>query len=125
MRRIITKNAPSPAGHYSQGIEHNGLVYVSGQLSIDPDTGEKRLGSIEEQTTQVLKNISAIVHASGSDTSKILKTTIYIGDISLWGGVNRAYAEFFGEHRPARAVVPVRDLHLGFLVEIEAVAAID
>ncbi len=125
MRRIETEDAPAPGGHYSQGIEHNGLLFVAGQLAIDPKTGDKKLGSIEEQTTQALENVAAIVRAAGSEGSKILKTTVYISDIDLWGKVNEAYGAFFGEHRPARAVIPVRDLHFGFLIEIEAVAAVD
>lgn len=124
MKAIITADAPKPAGHYSQAMVHNGLVYVSGQLAIDPATGEKRLGSIEEQTEQVLKNVAAIVKAAGSDVDHVLKTTVYVSDIGLWDRVNKVYGEFFGNHCPARAVVPTRELHFGFKVEIEAVAAV-
>jgi 2-iminobutanoate/2-iminopropanoate deaminase len=122
---IKTSNAPTPAGHYSQAVVHNGLVFVSGQLSIDPRTGEKLLGSIEEQTEQTLKNIVAIVHAANSDLSRILKMTVYVADINLWSAVNTVYARFMGEHRPARAVIPTGELHHGFLIEIEAVAAVN
>lgn len=121
---ILTTDAPTPAGHYSQAIVHEDVVYVSGQLPIDPHTGEKRLGSIEEQTEQALRNVAAILEAAGSDISRVIKVTVYVSDITLWGRVNAVYAEFFGEHRPARAVVPTRDLHFGFQVEIEAVAAV-
>jgi 2-iminobutanoate/2-iminopropanoate deaminase len=124
MKTISTPRAPTPAGHYSQAIVHGGLVYVAGQLAIEPTTGEKRLGAIEEQTEQVLRNVAAILEAAGSDLAHVLKTTVYIADISLWPRVNAVYAQFFGEHRPARAVVPTRDLHYGFLVEIEAIAAV-
>jgi len=124
MRAISTPNAPQPAGHYAQAIEHQGLVYVSGQLAIDPATGEKQLGSIEEQTEQALRNVAAILEAAGSGLDLVLKTTVYVSDIELWGRVNAVYADFFGEHRPARAVVPTRELHYGFQVEIEAVAAV-
>ena len=124
MRTISTQHAPSPAGHYSQGIVHNGVVYVSGQLPIDPKTGEKRIGSIEEQAEQALKNLAAILGAAGSDISRVVKTTVYVSDIELWGRVNAVYAQFFGEHRPARAVVPTRDLHYGFQIEIEAIAVL-
>lgn len=125
MEVISTPNAPKPAGHYSQAIVHNNLVYVSGQLPIDPKTSEKRIGSIEEQTEQVLKNLSEILKAAGSSLNQVIKTTVYISDIELWDRVNAVYARFFGEHRPARAVVPTRNLHFGFQIEIEAIAALD
>lgn len=124
MKLIQTDRAPAPAGHYSQAVVHNGTVYVAGQLPIDPGTGEKCLGSIEEQTEQVLKNVAAILEAAGSGLDRVLKVTVYVSDISLWGGVNAVYARFFGDHRPARAVVPTRELHHGFLIEVEAVAAV-
>ena len=125
MEVISTSNAPKPAGHYSQAIVHNNLVYVSGQLPIDPESGEKRIGSIEEQTEQALKNLSEILKAAGSNLNQVIKTTVYISDIELWDRVNAVYARFFGEHRPARAVVPTRNLHFGFQIEIEAIAALD
>ena len=125
MKMISTSNAPKPAGHYSQAIVHNNLVYVSGQLPIDPESGEKRIGSIEEQTEQALKNLSEILKAAGSSLNQVIKTTVYISDIELWNRVNAVYARFFGEHRPARAVVPTRNLHFGFQIEIEAIAALD
>ena len=128
MRKIIeisTKNAPKPAGHYSQAIVHNNIVYVSGQLPIDPKTGEKRLGSIEEQTEQALTNLAEILKAAGSNLNQVIKTTVYISDIELWGRVNAVYSRFFGEHRPARAVVPTKNLHFGFQIEIEAIAAVN
>ena len=121
---VETSNAPKPGGHYSQAVIHNGLIYISGQLPIDPVTGEKKLGSIEEQTEQVLANLRAIVEAAGSDLNHVLRMTVYVSDIELWGKVNEIYARTFGEHRPARAVVPVKDLHYGFKIEIEAIAAI-
>src|SRR5258705_1893292 len=123
IKKINTPNAPQPAGHYSQAVVYNGLVFVAGQLSIDPQTGEKKLGSIEEQTEQALSNVSEILKAAGSDLSRVLKMTVYISDINLWGAVNSVYARVLGEHRAARAVIPTGDLHHGFLIEIEAVAA--
>ena len=124
MREISTQNAPEPSGHYSQAIVHDNIIYVSGQLPIEPETGEKRTGSIEEQTEQALKNLAGILKAAGSDLSQVLRVTIYISDIELWGRVNDVYARFFGEHRPARAVVPAGNLHHGFQIEIEAMAAV-
>jgi len=124
MLAILTSDAPAPAGHYSQAIVHDNIVYVAGQLPIDPETGSKRVGSIEEQTEQALKNLAAILKAANSGLEHVLKTTVYVSDIQLWDRVNRVYAEFFGDHRPARAVVPTRDLHFGFQIEIEAIAAV-
>jgi 2-iminobutanoate/2-iminopropanoate deaminase len=123
LTRISTPNAPSPAGHYSQAIKHNGLIFVSGQLSIDPQTGERKLASIEEQTEQVLRNIEGILKAADSDLSRVLKMTVYVADIELWGAVNTVYSRVMGENRPARAIVPTGALHYGFLIEIEAIAA--
>jgi 2-iminobutanoate/2-iminopropanoate deaminase len=122
---VHTQDAPTPAGHYSQAVVYNGLVFVAGQLAIDPQTGEKRLSSVEEQTEQALRNVAAILKAAGSDLSRVLKMTVYISDIGLWGRVNEVYARVLGEHRPARAVIPTGELHHGFLIEIEAVAATD
>jgi len=125
IKSVLTPNAPAPGGHYSQAVVHNGLVYVSGQLPIDPKTGEKKLGSIEEQTEQTLNNVRAILQAAGGDLNRVLKMTIYISEISLWGKVNEVYARVMGDHRPARAVVPVKDLHHGFQIEIEAIAGLN
>jgi 2-iminobutanoate/2-iminopropanoate deaminase len=125
VKSVLTPNAPKPAGHYSQAIVHNRLTYVSGQLPIDPQTGEKRIGSIEEQTEQALRNLAEILTASGSSLASVIKTTIYISDIRLWDRVDAVYTRFFGEHRPARAIVPTRELHFGFQVEIEAIAALE
>ena len=122
MQTVLTRHAPVPAGHYSQAIVHDKVAYVSGQLPIDPKTGEKRLASIEEQARQTLANLGAILEAAGSDRAHVLKTTVYVADISLWDRVDAVYREFFGEHRPARAVVPTRQLHYGFQIEIDAIA---
>ena len=124
MKKITTSKAPTPGGHYSQAIVHNGLIYVSGQLPVEPQTGEKILDSIEAQTEQVMKNLKAILEAAGSSLSQVIKTTVYIADIQLWDRVNQVYARYFGEHRPARSVVPTRSLHHGFLIEMEAMAVI-
>jgi 2-iminobutanoate/2-iminopropanoate deaminase len=125
MEKISTLDAPKPAGHYSQAIVHNNMIYVSGQLPIDPKTGRKKIDSIEQQTEQALKNLSEILKAANSDLSKVVKTTVYISDINLWDQVNTVYSKYFGEHRPARAVVPTRELHFGFQIEIEAIACVE
>jgi len=123
MQFISTESAPRPAGHYSQAVEHQGVVYAAGQLPIVPETGEKCLGTVEEQTERALLNLEAVMKAAGSGRDRVLRVTVYVSDISLWGRVNAIYAQFFGNHRPARTVVPTRDLHHGFLVEIDAIAA--
>jgi 2-iminobutanoate/2-iminopropanoate deaminase len=124
MKEISTPNAPKPAGHYAQGMVHQGFVFVSGQLPIDPTTGDKCLGSIEEQTRLVLKNVEAILVAANSGKDLVLKATVYMSNIEQWERVNAVYQEFFGGYRPARAVVPTRDLHYGLKVEIEVIAAV-
>ena len=123
IKQILTPDAPAPGGHYSQAVVHNGTVYVSGQLPIDPQTGEKQLGSIEAQAEQTLKNVREILRAANSDLSRLLQVTIYISDIGLWGAVNAVYVRMMGEARPSRAVVPVKELHYGFKIEIAAIAA--
>jgi len=122
IKSIETTSAPLPAGHYSQATAWNDLIFVSGQLPIQPVTRHRVTGSLEAQLEQVLANLQAVVEAAGSDLSHIVKTTIYIADISLWDRVNVVYAKFFGDHKPARSIVPTRELHHGFLVEIEAIA---
>ena len=123
MRKIHTPNAPAPAGHYTQAIVHGGLVYVSGQLPIDPAQPEHTVGPIEEQTEQALRNVGEILKAAGSSLDQVVQMTIYVSDVSLWGRVNTTYARVMGDHRPARAVVPTRDLHYGYQIEIQAIAA--
>ena len=125
MEVILTENTPEPAGHYSQAIVHHNIVYVSGQLPIDLKTGEKRTGPIEEQTEQVLSNLSDILKAAGSNLNQVLKTTVYLSDIELWPRMNAVYSRIFGNHRPARTVVPTSNLHFGLQVEIEAMAALE
>jgi len=124
MRKIQPPNQPTPKGHYSPGIEHNGLIYVSGQLPMDLVTREPFAGAIEEQTELALKNVEAVLHAAGSDLNHVLQFTIYVSDIELWGKVNETYARVMGDHRPARAIVPVKDLHFDTKIEIQAIAAV-
>ncbi len=124
IKYITTPAAPQPGGHYSQAVVYNNLVFVAGQLAITP-AGEYLTGSIEEQTEQALTNVAEILKAAGSDLSRVLKMTIYVADIGLWAQVNAVYARVMGDTRPARAVVPTKELHYDFLIEIEAVAALN
>ena len=124
MEHIYLQDSPKPAGHYSPGIVHNGLVYVSGQLPMDMKTRQPFTGSIEEQTELSLRNVEAVLHEAGSDLNHVLQMTIYVSDIELWGKVNETYARVMGDHRPARAVIPVKDLHFDTKIEIAAIAAL-
>ncbi|HEX8737439.1 MAG TPA: Rid family detoxifying hydrolase [Pyrinomonadaceae bacterium] len=124
MERIQVKDAPLPVGHYSHGIVHNGFVFVSGQLPMNQVTREVENGSIEAQTELALRNVEAVLHAAGTDLNHVVQMTIYISDIELWGKVNEVYARILGEHRPARAIVPVKDLHFNTKIEIQAIAAL-
>ncbi|MBC7901559.1 MAG: RidA family protein [Saprospiraceae bacterium] len=124
MRKIQPENQPQPKGHYSPGIVHNGLVYVSGQLPMDLVTREPFTGSIEEQTELSLRNVEAVLHGAGSDLNHVIQMTIYVSDMELWGRVNETYARVMGEHRPARAMIPVKELHFGTQIEIQAIAAV-
>lgn len=124
MRTIETPRAPRPAGHYSQAIVHGDLVFVAGQLPTDAGNPEREAGDVEEQTERALRNVEAILEAADTGLDRLLSVTVYVADVSLWPRVNAAYARVLGAHRPARAVVPVKELHHGFLVEVQAVAAL-
>ena len=124
MRTLSTPAAPAARGHYSQGVVHGGLVYVAGQLPLDPEAPDRRLEGFEAQARQVIANVLAIVAAAGSAPELILKVTVYIADIAHWPAFNAIYAEMLGGHRPARTVVPVPQLHYGYLVEMDAIAAL-
>lgn len=124
MRVIQTDRAPRPGGHYSQAIVHQGTVYVAGQLPFDPADPKAPPGDAAAQTRRALENVRAILEAAGSGLDLTLQMTVYVSDIAHWGEVNRVYTEMLGDHKPARAVVPTRDLHYGYLVEIQAIAAV-
>jgi 2-iminobutanoate/2-iminopropanoate deaminase len=124
MKTIQPASQPQPKGHYSPGIEHNGLIFVSGQLPMDLETREPFAGDIETQTELALRNVEAILLEAGSDLQHVVQFTIYVSDIELWGAVNKKYSEVMGDHRPARAIVPVKDLHFDTKIEIQAIAAV-
>ncbi len=121
---ILTPNAPAPGGHYSQAIVHNGTVYLAGQLAIDKDGKKHSDASVEEQTVMVFQNIEAILEAAGSDLSHVLSVTIFISKIEYWGKINEVYTRIFGDHKPARAIVPVPELHFGLALEVQLIAAV-
>ena len=121
---VQTDQAPSPAGHYVQATVHNGLVYVSGQLPVLPDGTHAPEACFEDQARQALENLLNVVKAAGSSPEHLLKVTAYIVDVENWPGFNTIYAEKLATCKPARAVVPVPELHYGYLVEIDAIAAI-
>ncbi len=122
MKIINSPDMPLAQGHYSMCIEHNGLLYLAGQLPRNPTTGKFPEG-IEAQTLQALSNVLAIVEAAGSRLDQIIQMRIYIPDVALWDQVNEVYGDFFGDHKPVRAVIPSRELHHSALIEIEALAA--
>ncbi len=124
MKVIQPVDQPTPKGHYSPGFEHNGLIYVSGQLPMDLVTRQPFTGPIEGQTELALRNVEAVLHAAGSDLDHVLQFTIYVSDMELWAAVNATYARVMGSHRPARAIVPVKDLHFDTKIEIQAIAAV-
>lgn len=123
---INTPDATPPAGHYSQAVRANGFVFVSGQLGFlpaaQPGARPVLATGATAQTEAALRSIGAILHAAGASLDSVVSVTVYIPDIGLWDEVNRVYERAFGNHRPARAVVPTRELHFGALVEISVVA---
>ena len=123
MKVISTTKAPAAIGPYSQAIEVNGFVYASGQIPIDPATGQFVEGGIKEQTRQSLTNAQNILKEAGTDLSHVVKTTVFLSDIANFAPMNEVYAEFFTEPYPARSAVAVKDLPKGALVEIEVIAA--
>lgn len=122
---IATKNAPAAIGPYSQGIKAGKTIYVSGQIPIDPATGEFAGQDIETQTRQSLTNIKNILKEAGADMSDVVKTTVLLNDIADFAAMNKVYAEFFTEPYPARAAFQAAAIPKGALVEIEAVAVTD
>jgi 2-iminobutanoate/2-iminopropanoate deaminase len=124
MKSIFEVGNLKSNGHYALATVHQNTVYVSGQFAINPETREKQFGTIEEETLQALKNVEMIVEEAGSKKEQILRMTLYIPDVKLWDQVDAVYKEFFGEHKPARTVVPTNELHFGFKIEVDAIAYI-
>ena len=122
---ITTSGAPGAVGPYSQGVRAGDLLFVSGQIALDPATGAIVEGGIEEQTRRVLTNLAAILEAGGSGLSHVLRTTVYLIDLGEFEAMNRIYATFFPEEKPARVTVEVSRLPRGSRVEIDAIALAD
>ena len=126
MKEIIaTESAPRAIGPYSQAVRAGNLIFASGQIPIDPATGEFVSDEITEQTEQVLRNISAVFEAAGASLNQVVKTTVFLADMDDFTAMNDVYARFFGEHRPARATVQAARLPRDAKVEIEAIAWVD
>ncbi len=124
MKRVIkTENAPAAIGPYSQAIEINNTLYISGQIPLDPKTGIMVAGGIKEQTEQVMKNIAAILDEAGYSFSDVVKSTCLLSDINNFAAMNEVYAEYYPVNPPARAAFAVKDLPKGALIEIETIAA--
>lgn len=120
MHILQSHKIPAPKGHYSPAISHGGFLFISGQV---PFTKEQAVSvEIEEQTRITLQKVATILEAAGCQRSDVLQCRIYISDMSLWARVNAVYADFFGDHKPTRCIVPVGELHYGCLIEMEALA---
>ncbi len=125
MKEIIsTDNAPGAIGPYSQAIKAGNMVFVSGQIPIDPATGEFVAGDIPEQTSQVLTNLSAILDAAGCSLNDVVKTTVFLADMNDFSAMNAVYSEFFIDNKPARATVEAARLPRDARVEIECIAMV-
>ena len=121
-KAINTNNAPAAIGPYSQAIEANGMVFASGQLPIDPATGNFAEGGIKEQTRQALTNAQNILKEAGTDLAHVVKTTVFLSDMANFGEMNEVYSEFFTQPFPARSAVAVKTLPKNALVEVECIA---
>lgn len=125
MKIVIPMDGPKGGGHYSPGVISNGMLYISGQLPVDPQTGNTISGDVSAHALKALQNMERILVAAGLSKENVVLCRVYIPDVALWGAVNSVYADFFGDHRPARVVVPSRALHGGALVEVEAMAELE
>ncbi|HEY0172709.1 MAG TPA: RidA family protein [Pyrinomonadaceae bacterium] len=122
-RRVVkTEGAPGAIGPYSQAVVAGGFVYVSGQIPIDPATGQFVEGGVREQTAQVLRNLSAVLEAAGSSLARVVKTTVFLADMNDFAAMNETYAAFFAEEAPARSTVQAARLPRDARVEIDVVA---
>ena len=125
MKKIETAHSKNKKAHYVPAISHGGVLYVSGQLSIDPATMKLPNGGVREHAKKALANLAEVLEAAGAKRQNVLMCRVYTPDVAYWDEIDDEYAKFFGEHKPARVVVPTSGLHFGCLVEIEAVVAVD
>ena len=124
MKIISTEKAPKAIGPYSQGVYHNDFVFTSGQIPLDPETGELISGDFRAEVTQVLKNLDAVLKASNSSLNKVTKLTVFLTDLSKFSELNKVFLSFFDDHLPARSAVQVSALPMNARVEIEAIGII-
>lgn len=124
MHSISTEKAPAAIGPYSQGVVVDGLLFASGQIALDPATGELVGSTVQEQAAQVMKNVGALLAAAGTDFDHVVKTTCFLDDIADFAAFNEVYAQSFGDRLPARSAVGVDALPKGALVEVEVIAAV-
>ena len=122
---VSTDKAPGAIGPYSQAVKANGFVFLSGQIPLDPASGEIVAGDIKAQTRRVLENLEAVLDAAGSSLEKVVKTTVFLSNMEDFPGMNEIYAEYFGESSPARATVEVARLPKDVLIEIDMIAVCD
>lgn len=120
----LDENDKKNIAHYSPAVEHNNILYISGQLPIQKGMKSSPSDDIEKQTEIILEKLKEILIVAESDIDKVLRTTIYVTDIEQWDKVNAVYAKFFGDHRPARTIVPTKTLHYNCLIELDAIAYI-
>ncbi|MEC1261295.1 RidA family protein [Bacillus swezeyi] len=124
MKPVHTKYSTRDGGHYVPAMEHNGVLYISGQLSMNPETGKIPAGGIKEEAKQALVNMELVLKERGLAKEDVILCRLYTPDVKYWPDINEVYAHFFGNHKPARVVVPSNHLYAGCLVEVEAIAAI-
>lgn len=124
MRIVNTEYSAKDGGHYSSGVVYKDTLYISGQLSINPETNEIPKGGVKAEAEQALKNLELVLKEENLTLEDVVMCRVYLPDVNYWGEFNDVYSSFFGDHKPARVVVPTRELFAGCLVEIEAVAAV-
>ncbi|MEK5485122.1 RidA family protein [Lysinibacillus sp. FSL M8-0355] len=124
MNPVYTQYSSNNGGHYVPGMEFNGILFISGQLSKEPSTGIIPSGGIKEETKQALLNMELVLQGRGLNRNDVLMCRVYTPDVTYWDEINHVYAEFFKDHKPARAIIPTTRLHDDCLVEIEAIARI-
>lgn len=125
MERIKTENAPAPIGPYNQAIVYNGMVYLSGQIGMDPETGQLVEGDLQAETHQVMKNLIAVLKAAGSDVDDLIKCSIFVLDMGAFAEINEVYGSYFTDHFPARETIEVSALPAKARVEISAIARVN